>query len=353
MTFADQIVAGTRLIRNDIHSPNFVTGVSGWIIRKDGTAEFADVVIRGEVWLGVAPDGQIHLYTAAGVGYIDFWTNYVGEVDPGYLVAEWWNDGVNDLLDVMLVGPTDVAGAAPWLRLGRVAGGGGYTFLDAEAYIVQLTTGQGLIVLVDAVGQPAFRMAVTGDANYRVRMDGDGSIHFGDGVNPPDASISRLGAGVLQVDSGFQVNGDLTITGHTLNVANIFPRLRAGTTTSVVTTAVFVAETVTDSVNAFCIQGKTYAIEFRGGWRSTAAGDIVAGKIRQDNIAGTVIQDDRTHITAAGSVNHGHLYAQYTHAVANAWKTFVVTGARSAGAGNISRCAGATFPSYLYVDQIN
>lgn len=32
-----------------IQSPNFITGVSGWIIRKDGTAEFASGLFRGEL----------------------------------------------------------------------------------------------------------------------------------------------------------------------------------------------------------------------------------------------------------------------------------------------------------------
>jgi hypothetical protein len=35
-----------------VQSPNFVTGVSGWIIRKDGSAEFNSVVIRGGIVVG-------------------------------------------------------------------------------------------------------------------------------------------------------------------------------------------------------------------------------------------------------------------------------------------------------------
>jgi len=344
--FRDQIVGGTRLIRNDIHSPNFVTGVSGWIIRKDGTAEFSDAVIRGEIWVGVAPDGQIHVYTAAGVGVIDFWTNDVAEVAPGQLLAEAWSGGGSDFLNVLLTGPTDVAGDAPWLRLGRNKTGG-YTFLDTDSYLVQMVTTQGLVVLCGAAAQPAFRMATTADANYRIIMYGNGNLLWGDGTNPPDVMLSRLAAGNLQV------TGDFTVTGHTLNVAGIYPRLRAGTTMSTATTATFTAETVTDTVTVYCINGKDYCLEFRGGWRSTVAGDIVGSRIREDNIAGTTIQENRTRVSASGSVNHDHLYAQYTHAAATGWKTFVTTGFRSAGTGNISRCAGATFPSYFYVDQIS
>jgi hypothetical protein len=35
-----------KLVIPQLQSPNFVTGVSGWIIRKDGSAEFNNVVIR-------------------------------------------------------------------------------------------------------------------------------------------------------------------------------------------------------------------------------------------------------------------------------------------------------------------
>lgn len=40
--------AGTLVVPS-IQSPNFVPGVSGWIVRKDGTAEFEDVTARGDI----------------------------------------------------------------------------------------------------------------------------------------------------------------------------------------------------------------------------------------------------------------------------------------------------------------
>lgn len=46
--FNNSILAGQgTLIRQMIESPNFVSGVSGWIIRKDGSAEFNNLNIRG------------------------------------------------------------------------------------------------------------------------------------------------------------------------------------------------------------------------------------------------------------------------------------------------------------------
>src|SRR5262245_5325450 len=55
MPFGNPIVAGTTLVRNAIQSDNFRTGVSGWRIKRDGTAEFQDATIRGQLIVGASP----------------------------------------------------------------------------------------------------------------------------------------------------------------------------------------------------------------------------------------------------------------------------------------------------------
>jgi hypothetical protein len=52
MSFSNPIVGGVTLVRPAIRSPNFVSGVSGWSIDKDGSAEFNDVTIRGGITIG-------------------------------------------------------------------------------------------------------------------------------------------------------------------------------------------------------------------------------------------------------------------------------------------------------------
>ncbi len=42
-----KIITGALQVGQDISSPDFIAGTSGWIIRGDGTAEFNGVVIRG------------------------------------------------------------------------------------------------------------------------------------------------------------------------------------------------------------------------------------------------------------------------------------------------------------------
>lgn len=46
MGFRSSIMAGKNLIREAIQSPNFLSGITGWAIRRDGTAEFSDLTIR-------------------------------------------------------------------------------------------------------------------------------------------------------------------------------------------------------------------------------------------------------------------------------------------------------------------
>lgn len=45
--FSDPISGGGILVQPEIRSPNFVTGVSGWIVRADGSAEFNDLFLHG------------------------------------------------------------------------------------------------------------------------------------------------------------------------------------------------------------------------------------------------------------------------------------------------------------------
>jgi hypothetical protein len=45
MGFNDPIVADTDLVRTAIRSPNYVSGVSGWTINQDGSAEFTNVQV--------------------------------------------------------------------------------------------------------------------------------------------------------------------------------------------------------------------------------------------------------------------------------------------------------------------
>lgn len=70
MGFNNSILGGVgNLIRQYIQSPDFVTGVSGWQIAKDGSAEFNDITARGDLTgstLLIPPNGG----PGTGIPYI-------------------------------------------------------------------------------------------------------------------------------------------------------------------------------------------------------------------------------------------------------------------------------------------
>jgi len=57
-----------KLIYEQIQSPNFQTGVSGWIVRKDGTVEFNSGVFRGSISIGNSQELLIYSSAAPAAG---------------------------------------------------------------------------------------------------------------------------------------------------------------------------------------------------------------------------------------------------------------------------------------------
>lgn len=72
MPYSNPIVGGNTLIREAIQSKNYVTSLSGWIIRRDGTAEFADTIIRGTIRV-VGPEGTIEILLDGLRPVINLW----------------------------------------------------------------------------------------------------------------------------------------------------------------------------------------------------------------------------------------------------------------------------------------
>lgn len=96
MGFANPILGGGgALVYPSIHSPNFVTGVSGWDIKKDGSAEFDNLVIRGTF------DGTDWVINSAGEFY------YSSTPAAGNLVySNAQTGGTDGFGNAYLAGPT-------------------------------------------------------------------------------------------------------------------------------------------------------------------------------------------------------------------------------------------------------
>jgi len=80
------IVGGTVLRLPAVQSPNFSTGVSGWSINQDGTAEFNGLIIHGTIVLGTGTNSVIILDTVRHAIFIyDAFGHLIGSVaaSPG------------------------------------------------------------------------------------------------------------------------------------------------------------------------------------------------------------------------------------------------------------------------------
>ena len=71
MAFQNEVVGGTTLVREAIRSANYVPGVSGWSINRDGSAEFATGTFRGPVVI-IDPSTGVVLASIGATGNASF-----------------------------------------------------------------------------------------------------------------------------------------------------------------------------------------------------------------------------------------------------------------------------------------
>jgi hypothetical protein len=141
----------------------------------------------------------------------------------------------------------------------------------------------------------------------------------------------------------------LVAAGERVRASKLSPRI--GTTVATASTGTFTAETLCDSITVPLIDGQVYKIVWATLMQSSVAADNARVRIREDSITGTQLQVFRIGLPVSGTGFPAFVYAEYT-AAATGSKTFVGTGERASGTGNISRVASATSPTYLFVDLI-
>lgn len=59
---------GGALVRDSAHSPDYQPGIEGWTVNQDGSAEFNDVTIRGDLSLSDAYAPVTSVYDSSGGG---------------------------------------------------------------------------------------------------------------------------------------------------------------------------------------------------------------------------------------------------------------------------------------------
>lgn len=260
--FSNAIAGGLILVRPALRSPNFVTGTSGWTINADGSAEFNNVIVRGDLQVGGVPPAPsievadlAHIpatlqtfYTGRGeslVAAIIFWrtaTSYnymattsagtaftvVGRV-TGASVEEVfrWGGGLFDLLSVGSSGTDDMA-------IGSGAG----------AQTVQIRSGVLFELLSGAIAQ------IDSGANLSISAGGLWDI---DGVDAPRS-----------------MRASAIITASSANVT---------------------AETVVNSFTCDFTAGRAYSVRFGGRVDTSDANGRPRMRLRKTNAAGTLWGD--------------------------------------------------------------
>jgi len=107
MSFNNPIFGGSgELILDQIKSPDFISGVSGWQLGRDGTAELNDLIARGEVRVGPDTGFQIVVVSQSNTGRIQIWTHAASEGAPGEIVGFVGNTGLaNEWMGIQLKSP--------------------------------------------------------------------------------------------------------------------------------------------------------------------------------------------------------------------------------------------------------
>lgn len=189
MPFKNPLVSGTALTRAAIRSPNYVTGTTGWSINRDGSAEFLDVTVRGEVFV-TDPDGSyVRIYDQnPGVGaVIDVNpADVVGHtIDaPGEILAFSGEGGAS----IALVGPTFDGVDAGSVFIG-VEDTGSLRSVIVMGAVDEIRMGTDRLAIFDLNSSPGFDF-YPDDLGNRSRLEVDGkevgwqvaNIHM---LNPP------------------------------------------------------------------------------------------------------------------------------------------------------------------------
>jgi hypothetical protein len=111
MTFRNDILAGNTLVREAIQSENYQAGVSGWQIAADGSAEFSDVVLRGDgvgdtVEIGPDDGSQVLIGYDGSFSYLRFPMHSPKEFAASSIFGAVFNEGLpNENLSLQFLGP--------------------------------------------------------------------------------------------------------------------------------------------------------------------------------------------------------------------------------------------------------
>lgn len=199
MTFSNPIVGGVTLVRPAIQSPNYTAGVSGWAIKKDGSAEFNNIVLRGSgtidaIIVGPPTGSQVVVGSTPTVGFIKFPTNRAIENLKATILSAVGNiDAANEFASLQIQGPT-VDGATDQAAIQvnsqnndgssnaniQLSAGGGFVTFDKTRFTLSPTASANSALFINAAaGQTGnlLRAQVGGTDKAVINASGDLTVN--------------------------------------------------------------------------------------------------------------------------------------------------------------------------------
>lgn len=257
MQFANPLADGIYLVRASLRSPNYLTGLTGWTINNDGTAEFNDALFRGDLIVGTPPSSWISINNdpefpdfPAPFAKIDFHTASGGiETAPARIYAD--SDVGTGVPILSLASPEFSSGGQGILQLtGPRFANPSTLIIDSTVGVIpvyNLTTGalywlgeilsgpeSGLHVTVNANQVRAHNGAAASELylNYSggVTICGLGGVTtLGGTINAPSGTIGAvtISGGVVSNAAGSALGAALIVGGGQINAA-VSPPTGAG-----------------------------------------------------------------------------------------------------------------------------
>lgn len=310
MPFGNPILAGNVLARTSMQSEDFVAGVSGWAIYRDGSAEFNDVVVRGEL-LARAPNGAyVRVYNDATSGRIDLRPpdSAGGTIVPASIVSSSTNpESGNPAL--LLTGPVvdGLGGSSIYLAAGSFSGK--EIFLDTDYFWLQSPDGCSWVVNGDweiAREEPgptfAIYFQVQGDSGgvFGAYFDGGGSTSGGVTSDP------NIFAGTNFVTDGTVADDSLRVNSNVLSAFYEQARVQTSSATLTATTYQEISTTSDITFTKDNLDSLTsMVVRMSAGVRSSTAPAVVQMGIRIKSFAGATIGDvDLFRITCSTAAAH-------------------------------------------------
>lgn len=311
------ILGGTTLIRDAIQSEDYVPGVSGWSIFRDGSAELNNVVLRGSLLAKAANGSYVFIHNDATGGRIDIRPpDSAGTVITPAEIAATVTNPKSGAPALAVIGPVIDGNGPVAAYFSQSATFGREFFLDADIFWL---TSQAVEWSMTNDWEISTPLGAPSPGNYiffQVRAsdyvcDGD-SFSGGStrATDPHNLGITPNNFGGTQFNTvGTTQAGSLTVNFDYLSAKHELSRTQASSATLTATTYQEISTASDLQFSKDCIDGLTDAVvTMHGGCRTTVANTVVQFGVRIKTFAGATIGDIDVFRVTMNTVS-AHTYA--------------------------------------------